>query len=689
MVAETKLYDALSIQPTATQEEIKKAYKKAALKWHPDKNTDNPNAAEKFKEVSQAYEVLSDPEKRKVYDQYGLEFLLRGGAPPPEGGNGGVPEGFQGFPGGFQGFNSTGGMPGSGGGRSFHFSTNGGSGFSFSNPEDIFANFGRSGGAGVGDDDDILNLLGGMGGFGRGARHSGGGFRPARPQTPEVTIVEKRLPVSLGDLYKGTHKKMKIKRKTFDPTTGQRSTQDKILEFDIKPGLKAGSKIKFSGVGDQEEGGSQDLHFIIEEKPDPTLRREGDNLITRIELSLKEALTGWERKVTTIDGKQLNVRGAGPTQPGHKERYPGLGMPLPKKPSERGDFIVEVDVKFPRSLTTAQKEKIKEITPEEFLLAGDYLVYKFPSWSWSEASSPARRVNYLPTNKQFLVTRGVPCHRRLDDNFAPGAGAADDLIRDGFLGRPSEGDDDDGWLRTGGATEKELEGLRGEVQTLTDSGKLGKKEKDIVYEEEIPDMEDDDDDNEAIIRDDTEGTTAPLRTYTLYVSYSPYYRTPRFWLSGYKSTSEPLPPQAMMEDIVGDYKDKTVTLEDFPFFDQSVKMASIHPCKHASVMKILLDRADAALKLRLQRAKAGEKTDISGMEGLIDGTTNLSVAETERRGHDAGVRAAGGGGDEWEVLDQDEGEEKVAIRVDQYLVVFLKFMASVTPGIEHDFTMGV
>lgn len=168
------------------------------------------------------------------------------------------------------------------------------------------------------------------------------------------------------------------------------------------------------------------------------------------------------------------------------------------------------------------------------------------------------------------------------------------------------------------------------------------------------------------------------------------------YLSGYISPSEPLPPAAMMEDIVGDYKDKTVTLEDFPFFDNSVKMASIHPCKHASVMKILLDRADAALKLRLLRAKIHPSSssegakNVSGMEGLIDDTSQLAIQETQRRGHEAGVKA--GGGDEWEVLDQaeeDESEEKVAIRVDQYLVVFLKFMASVTPGIEHDFTMGV
>jgi len=365
MVAETKLYDALSISPSATQDEIKKAYRKAALKYHPDKNKDKPEAVEKFKEVSQAYEVLSDPEKRKIYDQYGLEFLLRGGAPPPPGAEeGGMPGGgFGGMPPG--GFNF-GNMPG-GGTRTFHFSTSGGpGGFSFSDPNDIFSQFSRSGGAGLGDDHDLFDLLGGFGAGGRpGSRRTTGSFRQPqpRPQSPEVTVVERPLPVTLEDLYKGTHKKMKIKRKTYDQATGQRKVEDKILEMDLRPGLKAGSKIKFSGVGDQEEGGTQDLHFIVTEKPHPTLTREGDNLRTTIELSLKEALTGWKRTVTTIDGKQINVSGAGPTQPGYEERYPGLGMPISKKPGERGEFIVQVKVNFPRSLTAAQKSKIKEALP--------------------------------------------------------------------------------------------------------------------------------------------------------------------------------------------------------------------------------------------------------------------------------------------------------------------------------------
>jgi DnaJ family protein B protein 4 len=244
---------------------------KMALKHHPDKNTDNPSAVEKFKEISQAYEVLSDPEKRKVYDQYGLEFLLRGGPPPPEPGAGGsYPGGVGGMPGGF----NFGHMP-AGGGRDFHYEFSsggpGGGGFSFSNPESIFSEFLR-GQAGMGGGEGLDDIFGG-GGIPR-ARQSGGRSRPAgfgaegvrqRAQTPEVTTVERPLPLTLEGLFKGTHKKMKIKRKAFDEVTGKRTTQDKVLEMDIKPGLKKGSKIKFKGVGDQEEGGQQDLHFVVEE----------------------------------------------------------------------------------------------------------------------------------------------------------------------------------------------------------------------------------------------------------------------------------------------------------------------------------------------------------------------------------------------------------------------------------------
>lgn len=131
-----------------------------------------------------------------------------------------------------------------------------------------------------------------------------------------------------------------------------------------------------------------------------------------------------------------------------------------------------------------------QITPEEFLQAGDYLVYKFPSWSWAAASTPARRVAYLPADKQYLVTRGVPCHRRLDANFA---GEGEERVVQG-----GEGFDNDaeGWLSTGG-DHTGAKASTGDVRALGDKGEVEPKEDD---EEEIPDMEDDDD-AEAIIPD--------------------------------------------------------------------------------------------------------------------------------------------------------------------------------------------
>lgn len=225
--------------------------------------------------------MLSDPEKRKVYDQFGLEYLLRGGPPPSAGGGAGPGGG--GFEGGMPGgFSSFGGMPGGGGARTFHFSTGpggGGGGFRFSAADDIFRNFAKAGGGGGGggggmgfDDDDIFSMLNGMGGGG-----GGGGFRTARPgggggfaqsarraPTPEPTVIEKELPLTLEEIFNGTTKKVVTKSKAFD-ASGKRSVQDVTLEASIKPGLRAGSKIKYKNVGDQEEGGRQDVHLIVKE----------------------------------------------------------------------------------------------------------------------------------------------------------------------------------------------------------------------------------------------------------------------------------------------------------------------------------------------------------------------------------------------------------------------------------------
>jgi ubiquitin-like-conjugating enzyme ATG3 len=121
-----------------------------------------------------------------------------------------------------------------------------------------------------------------------------------------------------------------------------------------------------------------------------------------------------------------------------------------------------------------------QITPEEFLLAGDYLVYKFPSWSWAPASSAAQTVSHLPADKQYLVTRGVPCHRRLDAGFA--GGEEERVVKDG---EAFDNGDGEGWLSTGGA-ESAARADPADVRALGDKGEVEAEEE----EEEIPDMED-------------------------------------------------------------------------------------------------------------------------------------------------------------------------------------------------------
>jgi len=151
--------------------------------------------------------------------------------------------------------------------------------------------------------------------------------------------------------------------------------------MDIKPGLKKGSKIKFRGVGDVDDVRRQDLHFIVEEvrdassplvwvnatnrflplqKPHPLFTRDGNDLHHTVELTLMESLCGWNRVVTTIDGKKISIEKAGPTQPGSSDTYPELGMPS-KRPGMRGNFIVKYTVKYPRTLSDSQKAKLRVI----------------------------------------------------------------------------------------------------------------------------------------------------------------------------------------------------------------------------------------------------------------------------------------------------------------------------------------
>lgn len=149
--------------------------------------------------------------------------------------------------------------------------------------------------------------------------------------------------------------------------------------------------------------------------------------------------------------------------------------------------------------TTSTFRRTGEITPDEFVEAGDYLVSKFRTWAWADADDPSRRADFLPPGKQYLVTRNVPCYRRLDDDFAGDAGREQAIVNDGEgFGEGGQGAaDDDGWLRTGGLASSQPLKAR-EIREVDEAGNVG--EGAVVEDDEIPDMEDEEDDD-AIIKD--------------------------------------------------------------------------------------------------------------------------------------------------------------------------------------------
>ncbi|KAI0685957.1 hypothetical protein BC835DRAFT_1420733 [Cytidiella melzeri] len=360
-------YKLLGIDKNATEEDIKKAYKKMALKWHPDRNAGSEAASKKFKEISEAFEVLSDKDKRAVYDQFG-EDGLKGRGPPPGAG----------APGGFSGFS---GFPP--GGATFSFSSSGpggfgSSGFSPSDPNKIFESmFGMGGLGGMGgfsssmfggqDDDGMHSQFfgGGMpGGMPNGRSQTRGGRnRPETAPTPSTpSEITRPLKVSLEDLYTGTTKRLKVGRKLLNGTT-----EDKVLEIQVHPGWKSGTKIRFPKAGNEQlAGDAQDLAFVVEEKPHDRFQRDGNNLITSVRLPLVDALAGdgGRKTVETLDGRKLQVPlPSSIVKPNSTTTVSGEGMPIRKEGSvkQKGDLIIKWDVVFPDRLTPSQKEGIRKV----------------------------------------------------------------------------------------------------------------------------------------------------------------------------------------------------------------------------------------------------------------------------------------------------------------------------------------
>eukprot|EP00898_Chlorokybus_atmophyticus_P004589 jgi/Chlat1/5130/Chrsp33S05132 len=336
-------YKILGVDRKASDDDLKKAYRKLAMKWHPDKNPNNKAAAEaKFKEISEAYEVLSDPQKREIYDQYGEEGL-KGGMP----GAGPSPD--------------MGGMPGAG--PSFRSS---GVRFSARNPEDIFREF-FGGGSPFGDFGGMGGMFGDGGGMGgmfgsrMGGMHDFAGMSRAPAGPKKQPPVVQKLMCTLNELYTGSTRNMKLSRTIADPS-GRTMTVQEVLTIEVKPGWKKGTKITFPEKGDEIPGTTPaDIVFEIDEKPHETFQRDGNDLIYTVTAPLASALTGVTVPVTTLDNRQLKVQVTDIISPGYEKVVRGEGMPIKNRPGEKGNLRIKFNVRFPQRLTDRQKDEIKRV----------------------------------------------------------------------------------------------------------------------------------------------------------------------------------------------------------------------------------------------------------------------------------------------------------------------------------------
>ncbi|XP_068647800.1 uncharacterized protein [Aristolochia californica] len=326
-------YNILKVERTATDEDLKKSYRKLAMKWHPDKNPNNKKEAEaQFRQISEAYDVLSDLNKKAIYNQDGEEGLK--------------------------------GVPPSGSGSDFSSSNHNDFGFNPRNAEDVFAEFiGSSpfgfGSSWIGRSTRFPSESGIFGGFG-GSYSDGMGASPS-PTPKKRAHVETKLACSLEELYTGSTRKMKISRNVVD-ANGHLQTESEILTIDVKPGWEKGTKITFPDKGNESVNQlPADLVFVIDERPHEIFKRDGNDLIMNHRITLGEALGGTTVNLSTIDGRNLSIPLNDVVSPGFEYVIAKEGMPVVNEPGKRGNLRVKFDVKFPSRLKPDQKVTVKHI----------------------------------------------------------------------------------------------------------------------------------------------------------------------------------------------------------------------------------------------------------------------------------------------------------------------------------------
>lgn len=293
-------YKVLGVDRKATQDEIKKTYRKLAMKYHPDQNRGNKQAEEKFKEINEAYEVLGDPKKREKYDQLGSSYSQWQQA----GGN----------PGNFDWNEWTSRQPQGGMGDMGDFG-------------DVFGGF----------SDFFSAIFGGMG---------GAGVRTASRQQVRPQAIEQGIQITLEEAYRGTQRVFQI--------------GDRRIEVKIPAGAITGTKVRVSGAVPTSTGGRGDLHLVVEVLPNAQFSIDGINLSTDVKVDLYTAILGGSAHVKTLSGDVMLTIPAG-TQPGQKIRLTGRGMPKVREPNTFGDLYAVIKVDLPRKLSEKQRKLFTEL----------------------------------------------------------------------------------------------------------------------------------------------------------------------------------------------------------------------------------------------------------------------------------------------------------------------------------------
>lgn len=305
-------YQLLGVDRKASDADIKKAYRKLAMKYHPDRNPGNKEAEEKFKDINEAYQVLSDPQKRARYDQLGdsySQWQQRGGAP--------------------------------GGYDWSQWVSQGSSGARRVDVKDFDDLFGGSEFS-----DFFRSIFGGMGmnmDYGQQVHPSRRSTRAAEPQP-----YQQKVQISLMEAFTGTTRLIQI--------------GDQRLEVKIPKGAATGTKVRVpKSIPNARSSQKSDFYMVIEVTPDPRFERKGDDLYTDVEINLYTAVLGGKVTVSTPGGNVMLTIPPG-TQPGQSFRLSGRGMPRLKKPDEAGDLYVRVKVSIPKTLTPDQRRLFEELS---------------------------------------------------------------------------------------------------------------------------------------------------------------------------------------------------------------------------------------------------------------------------------------------------------------------------------------